>query len=431
MRFVLAFTLLVALAIALAPQIPAGRYRGRVEQSMERALQRNVEIGELRFSLWGGPGFTLSDVVISDAPEISPEPFAYVGEVRARIALASIWRGEMAFSRITLDQPSVNVAQGPDGGWNFEQMLQRGVGTSSRGDVALPELHVRNGRINFRSGLRKSIYYFRNADLQLAEESHGTGAWLLEFRAEPARTDSFAPRFGTVRGRGRWSPAAGKSGEMEADLEMERSPLAEVASLFRAPRAGLSGFLSVRAHLSGPVDALDIRGNLELSQRGDWGIFATAGDVARVPLSGFFNLPARRMHLEVSPTAGTTAEPGGKAPESSASEQAPAVSPPAFEATVDYNQESAPGEWLSRIVFGAMPVSQVTGLLQYLDDSFPDYPQLEGDLQGEVVYGSRGGLRGAVTADHLLWKPEPAFALRTLHLNLEGDRIEGGGLLDT
>ncbi len=443
LRIFLALVAAALLALLLVPFVSAERFRGRVEQGLERALQRDVRIGELRFSLWGTPGFTLSDVVIADLPEISAEPFAYVSEARAGIALASIWRGEMAFSSITLSQPSVNVAQGPDGVWNFEQMLQSGVGAGKRSEGALPELRVRDGRINFRNGLKKSIYYFRSADLRLAEEEQGTGAWLLEFRAEPARTDSFAPRFGTVRGRGRWLPSAGKNGELEADLEMERSPLAEVASLFRAPSGGLSGFLAARTHLSGPAEALEIRGNLELSQRGEWGIFALAGDTARVPLKGVLDLPARRLHLEASPVSESAAIPAGKAvkPEDAATAPVPgaeadahspvvAKTPASFEATVDLNPEFAPGEWVARVLFSAKPVAQVVELLRYLDGSFPDYPQLEGNLNGEVDYRSVGGLRGSVAADRLIWQPEPAFALRSLNLRLEGDRVEGSGLLD-
>lgn len=442
-RICFAVLALTLLALVSAPYVSAERFRGRVEQGLERALQRDVTIGELHFSLWGGLGFTLGDVVISDLPEVSAEPFAYVNQARVGIALASIWRGEMAFSSITLAQPSVNVAQGPDGAWNFEQMLESGVGAGKRSEGALPELRVRDGRINFRSGLRKSIYYFRSADLRLAEEERGTGAWLLEFRAEPARTDSFAPRFGTVRGRGRWLPSAGRNGELEVDLEMERSPLAEVASLFRAPSGGLSGFLAARAHLSGPAEALEIRGNLELSQRGEWGIFALAGDTARVPLKGLLDLPARRMHLEASPAnepatvAGERtpkqADPApgsfsGAAEDTGTSLTAPTL--PSFEAAVDLNPEFAPGEWVARVVFSEKPVAQVIGLLRYLDDSFPDYPQLEGNLNGELDYRSVGGLRGAVTSDRLLWQPEPAFALRAMDVRLEGDRVEGRGLLD-
>ncbi len=442
-RICLALAAVALLALVLVPYLPAERFRGRVEQVLERTLQRDVKIGELRFSLWGRPGFTLSEVVIADLPEISAEPFAYVGEARVGIALASLWRGEMTFSRITLSQPSVNVAQSASGEWNFEQMLRSGVGAGKRTEGALPELRVRDGRINFRSGLKKSIYYFRSADLQLSQEGRGTGAWLLEFRAEPARTDSFAPRFGTVRGRGRWLPAAGRNGEFEVDLEMERSPLAEVASLFRAPSAGLSGFLSARTHLSGPAEALAIRGNLELSQRGDWGMFALTGETARVPLKGLLDLPARRIHLEANPAAEPASVPGeegqGKggevaspSPGAGGGAGNPAIAPPiaSFAASVDFNPLSAPGEWVARVEFSEKPVVQVAGLLRYLDDSFPDYPQLEGKLSGELDYRSAGGLRGAVKSERLLWQPDPAFALRSLDLRLEGERMEGRGLLD-
>src|SRR5690606_10228126 len=150
-----------------------------------------------------------------------------------------------------------------------------GVGTQSAG--VLPEVVVREGRINFRSGLKKSIYYFRSADLRLAEEGQGTDAWLLEFRAEPARTDSFAPRFGTVRGRGRWRATAGRHGELGMDVEMECSPLGVIASLFTASCIGLSGFLSTSAHVSGQAEALELRGTVELSERREWGIFALPG----------------------------------------------------------------------------------------------------------------------------------------------------------
>ncbi|MDZ7638344.1 MAG: AsmA family protein [Bryobacterales bacterium] len=428
---------LAALALAVSivvPFVSAERFRTRVEMGLERALHRDVSIGDLRFSMWGWPGFTLTNVVIADLPEVSAEPFAYVNEARARIAIASLWRGEIAFSSITLSQPSVNIAQGPSGAWNYEQMLRSGVGAGRRVGGALPELVVRDGRINFRSGLKKSIYYFRSADLRLAEEEQETGAWLMEFRAEPARTDSFAPRFGTIRGRGRWRAAAGNNGELDVDLEIERSPLSELASLFRASSGGLSGFLSARAHLSGPAEALEVRGNLELSERGEWGIFALRGDTARVPLRGLLNLPARRLHLEASPAVEPiAAEEPASLPGPAASAELEAV-PAAkkFEAELDLNPEFAPGEWLGRVAFAGMPVDEVIGMLRYLDDSFPDYPELEGSLSGEVGYRSAGGLRGAVNAEELLWQTESKapFALKQIQVRLEGDAVAGEGRLD-
>lgn len=438
LRPLLAMVALLVVAIVAAPYFSAERFRSRVEAGLERALQRDVQIGEVRFSLWPGPGFTIRDVVIADLPEISPEPFAYVNETRAGLGIASLWRGDLAFSSITLTQPSVNIAQGPTGAWNYEQILRSGVGAGTRGDGSLPEIVVREGRINFRSGLRKSIYFFRSADLQLTEEGQGTGAWLLEFRAEPARTDSFAPRFGTLRGRGRWRAAAGRNGELDLDVEIERSPVAEIASLFRASRVGLSGFLAARAHLSGPAEALALRGTLELSERGDWGLFTLPGQTAAVPMEGSLNLPLRRLHLAANP-AFDGAEIASPAPAAGAGDAAPAVPAPgalqpaaSFAASLDVNPEFASGQWVAQVSFTSMPVARVMSLLQYLDDSLPDYPQLDGTLDGEVTYRSVEGLQGVVSGQRMRWQPEAAgaFTLRTIQVKLAGNTVEGGGFLD-
>jgi hypothetical protein len=427
----------LAVAIVAAPYFSAERFRSRVEAGLERALQRDVRIGEVRFSLWPGPGFTIRDVVIADHPDISAEPFAYVNETRAGLGISSLWRGELAFSSITLTQPSVNIAQGPTGSWNYEQILRSGVGAGTRSEGSLPEIVVREGRINFRSGLRKSIYYFRSADLRLMEEEQGTGAWLLEFRAEPARTDSYAPRFGTLRGRGRWRASAGRNGELDLDVEIERSPVAEIASLFRASRVGLSGFLAARAHLSGPAEALALRGTLELSERGDWGLFTLPGQTAPVPIEGSLNLPLRRLHLAASPAldGAVIASPaaGADAAAGVASSAAPeAASPASFAATLDVNPEFANGQWVAQVSFTAMPVARVMSLLRYLDDSLPDYPQLEGTLDGEVSYRSIEGLRGVVSGQRMRWRPESAgaFTLRAMQVKLEGNMVEAGGFLD-
>jgi hypothetical protein len=439
-RALLALVAALVLAIVAAPYFSAERFRSRVEAGLERAMQRDVRIGEVRFSLWPGPGFTIRDVVIADHPDISAEPFAYVNETRVGLGISSLWRGELAFSSITLTQPSVNIAQGPTGTWNYEQILRSGVGAGTRSEGSLPEIVVREGRINFRSGLRKSIYYFRSADLRLTEEGQGTGAWLLEFRAEPARTDSYAPRFGTLRGRGRWRASAGRNGELDMDVEIERSPVAEIASLFRASRVGLSGFLAARAHLSGPAEALALRGTLELSERGDWGLFTLPGQTAAVPMEGTLNLPLRRLRLAASPAfdgaAIASPAPVADAGAGTAPPGAPALSEAdpiaSFAATLDVNPEFANGQWVAQVNFTSMPVERVMSLLQYLDDSLPHYPQLEGTLDGEVSYRSIEGLRGVVSGRRMRWRPEAAgaFTLRTMQVKLEGNTVEGGGFLD-
>lgn len=411
-KVVLATFILVLTGTLVAPFLSAERFAGRLREDLQSMLSRPVEIGEVRFTLWGGPGFLLTNLVIADHPDISAEPLAYVNEAKLHLSIASLWRRDLIFSRITLIQPSLNLAQGPDGQWNYQRLLPARIQDTLEPGKPLPTVRVEGARVNFRQGLRKSVYYFRNADLQLAEEGIGSDAWILDFRAEPARTDSFAPRFGTVRGNGRWRAKAGPDGELDIDVEVERSPLAELASLLGLPRVGLSGYVSARAHLSGPAANLSLRGNLELRELNEWTLLAGRGGERGVALEGTLNLVKRSLHLETV----------ARQPE-----------PLPYAAIVDVFPPESPGAWLASIRFDEIPVESLFEVVQYLDDSVPRYPALRGTLAGELEYHSQSGLRGAFRGKRLAWDTEsgPLFTLRQLEMRMAGDRVEGAALLGT
>ena len=73
----IALGIVIGLPLA-APFLKADRFAPAITTSLERALQRRVEVGEVRLHLLTGPGFTLSDVVIHEDPAVSAEPLAYV-----------------------------------------------------------------------------------------------------------------------------------------------------------------------------------------------------------------------------------------------------------------------------------------------------------------------------------------------------------------
>src|ERR1700682_5947302 len=100
--------ILVAVVIAigfLAPHWRADRLRPPIQAALESALNRPVHIGAVHLNLFSGPGFTLDDVVIDDAPAAGIEPFAYVESMRARVGFSSIFSGRLAFSSLRLDAP--------------------------------------------------------------------------------------------------------------------------------------------------------------------------------------------------------------------------------------------------------------------------------------------------------------------------------------
>lgn len=404
---------LAVAAVLLAPTLSADRFHSALRGLLEEALESPVEVGEVRFSLWGGPGFRLRNVVIADAAEVSAEPFAYVSEVHLRLGLATLWKGSMVVSRITLVQPSLNIARGPDGEWNYGRLVHRGVGGGTGSGRVFPEVLVTSGRINFRDGLRKSVYYFRNADLRIADEGIGGDARLLEFRAEPARTDSYAPRFGTIHGYGRWRPAAGPNGEIDIDVGIEQSPVAELAALLGVPRAGLSGYARASAHLSGPAERLSLRGSVELREQSDWLAFLGRRDGRGVAIEGEVNLPGRRLTVHTSPGL----KQDGSQP---------------FQASFEVFPPDAPDGWQCSFQFEDVPAEDMHEILQQVDDTLPRYPELRGALTGQIDYRRQTGLRGSLRSRELAWQPEDApsrFLLRDLDLRIEGDLFSGAGVI--
>jgi uncharacterized protein involved in outer membrane biogenesis len=147
---------LLAAGIA-APYVNADQYGQRLRRSLERALGRQVEFrGKVQFSLFGG-GFTVEDVVIHEDPSIGIEPIAYMDSIAVRPALWALAGGRFVIASIKLDGASINLTKSglasEWGRWNFASFVNRSVMSST------PAVKVRNGRINFKFGDEKSVFY--------------------------------------------------------------------------------------------------------------------------------------------------------------------------------------------------------------------------------------------------------------------------------
>src|SRR5207253_7889363 len=140
------------------PFISAAAYGGRLAGSLERALGRRVEIrGPVRFRVFPSPGLSAADVVIHEDPSIGFEPIAYVDTITVRPSLWSLFGGRFVIASVRLDDANINLtksgAASEAGRWNFTSFVNRSVMS------ATPAVHVRNGRINFKFGDTKSIFY--------------------------------------------------------------------------------------------------------------------------------------------------------------------------------------------------------------------------------------------------------------------------------
>lgn len=286
----LAVVLLLAAALYV-PRIGAGAYRERAHQALERTLHRKVKIGDVRFRLLPTPGITISDVEIGEDPNIGAEPVAYVTTLIAVPRLTALLGGPLEFASVNLEEAHINLTRVDSGSgvrWNFASLME------PRLLNAFPSIHMSGGRIDFKFGDTKSIFYLLNTDVDLWPPSSAKGPWTLRIHGEPARTDRPARGFGSFTARGQWFPRAGST---TLDVKLEQSELGDMLTLFNGYESGINGHIQGDAHLAGPLNRIGIAGRLALSNLHGWSQAPPGGEEWRFSVGGVIDAPGQVVDL--------------------------------------------------------------------------------------------------------------------------------------
>ncbi len=269
-RTLIALTALALLVWGATRFFKAERLREQVKSSLEASLHRRVEInGPLDYKWLTGPGFEVIDVVIHDDPRLGLEPLAYVNSVEATPRWFALLTGKMAFSTIRLVEPSVNLLRAESGELNIQPFLTELFGARETGND-LPEIKVRGGRINFKQGHRKHVLYFTNTDLELWPTE--TSGFNIRILTDAARTDRQPLGYGSFSAHGRLRFLPQSEPELDMTLDLDRNSLADVLVLFEGRRPDISGRISARTKLIGPLSKLKLDGRLDLEGFQRWNI---------------------------------------------------------------------------------------------------------------------------------------------------------------
>ncbi len=366
---------LLALALFLmvgvgAPYLSADRFGKSVQAALESSLRRKVEIGKVRFDLFRGPGFRLEQVVIHEDPAFGIEPLAWVDELEARPSLFALLTGRLEFASLRLGDPVVNLTKTTR--WNFERLLDFKV------LAAAPRISVRNGRINFKFGDTKSVFYLTSADLDLEAPANSGGDWRVEFSGEPARTDRPAHGLGTFAGKGLWRRVDGQD-SLDLDLELQRSPLGEITALVYGRDIGVHGSISSRIRLKGPAGAVAVRGQLRLEELHRYDQTPMRGAAWPLPFRGVLNLNSQNLSLESL-----------------------ADSKQAMPISVRFKVAqylAAEPRWGVNLTWKGFPAEPLAPLARHLGLTLPERIKLEGALDGALGYSGQGSLQGVVSFD--------------------------------
>jgi hypothetical protein len=274
------------------PRISADSYRDRAHAALEKGLGRKVEIGKVRFRLLPAPGFTIANVTIGEDPNIGAEPVAYVTTLRAVPRITSLLGGPLEFASVDLEDASLNLTRvdRPQSGvsWNFASLMR------PQTLAAFPSIHMSGGRINFKFGDTKSLFYLLNTDVDLWPPDSANGPWTLRIHAEPARTDRPARGFGSFEMRGQWYQS---NGSTTLDVKLEQSELGDMLTLFNGHESGLQGHVSGDAHLAGPLNRIGIAGRMTVSDLHGWDQTPPGGSGWRFSIGGAIDAPGQTIDL--------------------------------------------------------------------------------------------------------------------------------------
>lgn len=373
----------IALGLA-APYIQADSYGQQIRDALQRGLHRKVEIGAVHFNLFTGPGFSVEDVVIYDDPSVGIEPFAHMLELEARVSFSSLLTGRLDFSVLRFVSPSVNIVKPETGAWNIVRLLQ-----DAKTTQYVPEIQVSDGRIYLKTGNVKSTFYIANADITITPSQNSLG---LRFAGEPARTDRAARAAGLFTARGTFA-----GGNLNLDLELEKSPVDELGGLIRGHRLEYHGAVSTRAKLRGPLSKLSVTGSFNLSDVHRWDMMTDHNQSWTVNYKGLLDAGSQQIELATvdSPNrlrlvvAGLKREPW----------------------------------WSVDASVTELAASTLIGVARDMGAPVPKGVEVDGRVVGAVGFDSRSGLEGAlsVTKGSVKLQDGPQLKLGGATLMIAGD----------
>src|SRR5262249_5948856 len=138
------------------------------------------------------------------------EPLLRATDVTASLRLVPLLRGRLEIARLSLSEPSLNLARNDAGHWNVEELVERAarIPVAPTGKArterrpGFPYIEADHSRINFKFGQEKKPYALTDAGFALWQDSDNV--WSVRVKGQPVRTDFNLTDMGIFRLSGSW-----------------------------------------------------------------------------------------------------------------------------------------------------------------------------------------------------------------------------------
>lgn len=272
-HYVVVYLILIALVLlaVLPPLVNVSRFKRRIVTSISTSIGRPVHLDNVSLVLLPFPGFKLENFVVEEAPAFGAEPVIHANNVVATLRFSSLWRRKVEFSKISLEEPSINLVHMPDGNWNLESILLQAAripaaptAQAKAGvDPRFPYIEATGARVNIKYGDEKLPLSLTEADLALWLPR--PQQWRIRIEGKPTRTDTSASDTGTISLEGTLNRAE-RFDLIPIDLsgEWRSAPLGEASRVVTGRDAGLRGELKLNVTVHGTVGTSLVKTVLQL-----------------------------------------------------------------------------------------------------------------------------------------------------------------------
>mgnify|MGYP001588616206 CR=1 FL=1 len=131
MRIVVGSLIIVALVVGIVMALPflidLNKYQDQYKPLIEDALNRKVQLQDIRLTIWPRLGAQVAGVTVLDDPAFGSNPFAALTSLDIGVQLISLFSGKVEIDDVTLRNPVISVLKNKDGVLNVSTIGRTGV----------------------------------------------------------------------------------------------------------------------------------------------------------------------------------------------------------------------------------------------------------------------------------------------------------------
>ncbi len=236
------------------------------------ALGRDIAIGDIGVTLWGGLGVRVKNVSVAEDAAFAKQPFVRAEDLQVNMKLLPLLRKQFEVSRVILHRPVINVIKNDKGQFNFASLGREKEKEKKQGEKEKKKPSEKGG---VRPAVLVSLVNIDGGQIQYEDRSEG-----IDFRANqvdlkvndisfdrPVDVDLSAAILGAgkqnLKVKARIGPLSSEAElenlPIEGDLDLDSVPLANVEKTFptikkRYPQGfELAGAIGSKTRFSGRI----------------------------------------------------------------------------------------------------------------------------------------------------------------------------------